>query len=90
MPSCLPQAPPLPWGSEQSTQGLALPRCRGLAGIVKSGWTISYISGKPGSGCEDVGQQEVPWNSEDSAVGGPWGCAEGQEGGKGVWGAWQS
>lgn len=33
--------------------------------------TISYIRGKPSSGCEDVGQQGVPWDSGDSAVGGP-------------------
>lgn len=35
-----------------------------LSWDLKSGCTISYISGEPGSGCGDVGQQEVPWDSE--------------------------
>lgn len=38
--------------------------------ILGSAWTISYLSRKPGSGCEDVGQQEVPWDSGHSAMGG--------------------
>lgn len=39
--------------------------------ILGSAWTISYLSRTPGSGSEDEGQQEVPWDSGDSAVGGP-------------------
>lgn len=61
---------PLSPGDQQCTQGLALPRCQGSARILKSVWTVSYIIWKAGSGCEDVGQQEVPWDSGDSAVGG--------------------
>lgn len=39
--------------------------------ILKSGWSISYVSWEPGSGREDVGQQEVPWDSRDTALGVP-------------------
>lgn len=39
--------------------------------ILKSGWSISYVSWELGSGREDVGQQEVPWDSRDTALGVP-------------------
>ncbi|KAJ7403577.1 hypothetical protein BTVI_76160 [Pitangus sulphuratus] len=71
MPSRLPQPSPLPWGPQQRTQGLTLPLCQGLTRILKSGWSVSYVSRKPGSGCEGVGQQEVPQDSRDTALGGP-------------------
>lgn len=39
--------------------------------ILKSVWSISYISWELGSGRDGVGQQEVPWDSRDTAVGVP-------------------
>jgi len=39
--------------------------------VLKFGWSISYVSWEPGSGQEDVGQWEVPWDSRDTPAGVP-------------------
>lgn len=41
--------------------------------ILKSSWSICYVNWGLGSGQEDVGQQEVPWDSRDTALGVPGG-----------------
>lgn len=37
--------------------------------ILESGWSISYVNWEPGSGWRVVGQQEVPRDSRETAVG---------------------